>query len=346
MFRFIAIVIFLSITPFGVSAHHSVGAFFDLSSPITIDGKITSMRWRNPHVLMTIEQSSPDGGVQSWQVTSGGPGLLQRYGVTKEIAALGDRVSVSGFPTRSGSQEMLGVTISVADGSKLPMFPSPLVKRFGLDLNPGVHITEAAAAEGAMAARSIFRVWTYGRTMDRPVVDPSFTSQALAGQELYNPLEDDPALRCEAQGMPILMDNPFPMEFTDQGEKIILELEVWDIERTIYMKASMDANMAGDQNAEAHRGTPLGYSVGHWEDSTLVVSTSDVDWAYFDDFGTPQSELIESVERFTLSEDESRLDYEVTITDPETLLEPLVVSWHWKWVPGEALGPYNCTLVE
>jgi hypothetical protein len=104
--------------------------------------------------------------------------------------------------------------------------------------------------------------------------------------------------------------------------------------------------MAGDQNAESHRGTTLGYSVGQWENGTLVVSTTGIDWPYFDDAGTPQSEFVESVERFTLSEDEKRLDYEVVITDPETLLEPVVVAWHWDWVPGEALQSYNCTLVE
>ena len=42
----------------------------------------------------------------------------------------------------------------------------------------------------------------------------------------------------------------------------------------------------------------------------------------------------------------SRLDYEVVIVDPETLLEPLVLRWHWDWVPGEALQAYDCTLVE
>jgi len=85
MFRFIAIAIFLSIISFGISAHHSVGAFFDLSAPVEIEGKVLSYRWKNPHVSMVIEQTTADGSVETWRVTSGGPTLLRRFGVNLGI---------------------------------------------------------------------------------------------------------------------------------------------------------------------------------------------------------------------------------------------------------------------
>lgn len=338
MIRPLSLLIFGALFPMVASSHHAVGAFFDLSRPMVVEGTVASMRWQNPHVLITIESGAGNSGFEAWQVTSGGPTLLRRYGVTADIVAVGERVAISGFPSRVHERTMIGVSIDLADGRSMPMFPSPLATRFGHRLNSGVHISEHEAEQGKSAAKGIFRVWSYGRTLDRPVANPSFTPQALAGQAEYNPLVDDPALRCEAQGMPILMDNPFPIEFTDRGKEIILNLEVWDIERTIHM--------AGDQDAESNRGTPLGYSAGYWEDNTLVVTTTDIDWRYFDDAGTPQGGLMKSVERFTVSVDESRLDYEVIITDPETLLEPMTISWHWDWVPGEAIQPYNCTLVE
>jgi len=346
MFRFIAIAIFLSIISFGISAHHSVGAFFDLSAPVEIEGKVLSYRWKNPHVSMVIEQTTADGSVETWRVTSGGPTLLRRFGVTDGIVAIGDTVSMSGFPSRVDKQEMLGVSIMLADDRSIPMFPSPLAMQFGHKLKSGSHITAEAAVEDAQSAQGIFRVWSYGRTMNRPVIEPVFTPKALAGQALYDPLVDDPALHCIPQGMPNRMDSPFPIEFTDRGDQIILGFEAWDIELGQQVKRVI--HMAGDQDAEAHRGTPLGYSVGHWEDNMLVVTTSGIDWDIFDDLGTPQSDLITTVERFTLSEVEDRLDYEIVVTDPETLLEPLVIAWHWNWVPGESLEvmPYECPVVE
>ena len=321
-------------------AHHSVGAFFDTSAPMSIRGAVTSVRWQNPHVLLTIEGGPGESGSgtanepQTWHVESGGPTLLRRLGVTDAIVAVGDLVSISGFPSRVEDQEMIGVSIDLPDGRSLPMFPT-LAARFGHELRSGVHITEEDVEAGTRAARGIFRVWTYGRTSDRPVVDPAFNPRALAAQAEYDPLVDDPALQCIPQGMPIVMDNPFPVEFSDRGDTIILELEIWDIVRTIHM--------TGDGMQDAQR-SPMGYSTGRWEGRTLVVTTSQIDWPYFDDAGTPQSEFVESVERFTLSDDESRLDYDIVITDPETLLEPLELSWHWNWVPGEALQSYGCTL--
>lgn len=325
-----------ALLPMAVPAHHSVGAFFDISAPMTVEGTVASVRWRNPHVLLTIESNSDAAGVRTWHVESGGPTLLRRIGVTEDIVAAGDRVSISGYPSRVDGQEMIGVSIDLPDGRSLPMFPT-LAARFGHQLKSGVHITEQAAEAGARTARGIFRVWTYGRTSDRPVISPAYTPRALAAQAQYDPLVDDPALSCIAQGMPIVMDNPFPISFSDQGDRIILEMEVWDIVRTIHM--------AGDGNREPLRG-PLGYSAGRWEEGALVVTTTDIDWRYLDDSGTPQGEFVESVERFTLSGDENRLDYEVVITDPETLLEPLVLQWHWDWVPGEALESFGCILEE
>jgi hypothetical protein len=35
--------------------------------------------------------------------------------------------------------------------------------------------------------------------------------------------------------MPVVMDNPFPIEFTEGVDTIVLQLEIWDIVRTIYM---------------------------------------------------------------------------------------------------------------
>ena len=323
--------------PMATRAHHAVGAFFDTAEPMTIEGVLTSMRWQNPHVLLTIESDAGGAGSELWHVESGGPTLLRRLGVTAGIAAVGDRVAISGYPSRVHPQEMIGVSIDLPDGRSLPMFPT-LAARFGHQPQFGVHITEEAAEAGTREAQGIFRVWTYGRTSDRPVVEPAYTPQALAGQAQYDPLVDDPALRCIAAGMPLVMDNPFPIEFRDHGNEILLELELWDIDRTIRMT---DAGNGGDQP-----GTPLGFSTGRWEGNSLVVTTTDIDWGYFDDAGTPQSRQIQSVERFTLSEDESRLDYEVVIIDSETLLEPLVLRWHWDWVPGEALQAYGCTLVE
>ena len=67
----------------------------------------------------------------------------------------------------------------------------------------------------------------------------------------------------------------------------------------------------------------LGYSVGRREGSTLIVETTKIDYPWVDNEArTPQSPDVRTTERFTLSEDQSRLDYELIITDPVTFTEP------------------------
>ena len=87
-------------------------------------------------------------------------------------------------------------------------------------------------------------------------------------------------------------------------------------------------------------------SKGRWEDSPLVVETSAIDWAYFDKEGIPQGDAMTVVERFTPSEDGSRLEYTMTVTDSEVFTEPVTLERHWVWRPGEEIRPYNCTWGE
>ena len=90
----------------------------------------------------------------------------------------------------------------------------------------------------------------------------------------------------------------------------------------------------------------MGYSVGRWEGNTLIVITNRINSPYSLGGGTPQSEAVEIVERFTLSEDERTMDWAATLTDPATFTAPVTpTSTHWKWVPGEAIKPYDCAMI-
>ncbi len=136
--------------------------------------------------------------------------------------------------------------------------------------------------------------------------------------------------------MPNANLNPYPIEFIDQGDSIRLRIEEWDATREIHKS---------EQATSVDRAPSLlGYSVGRWDGRTLYIETTQVDAPYLDDAGTPQSENAIIVERFTLSNDENRLDYEVTVTDPDYLAEPAIWDALWIWRPGAEILPFECTL--
>lgn len=317
-----------------VRAHHALGAFFDLDAPFSIEGELTSVRWANPHISFVLETIAPDGNQVSWNVSSGSPVLLRRDGITADTFAVGDHVRITGFPSTQREHEMVGAIVHKPDGRNVPMFRS-LAIRLGYELSPsGVHITADAVEAGTQAANSIFRVWSFADDPSLPAFEPAFQQAAVDARADYDPLTDDPALTCTPRGMPHAMDNRFPIAFDEREDTIVLQLEMWEISRTIHMQP--------DTERAAQVPSPLGYSAGRWEGNTLIVTTTNIDWPWFDEIGTPQGQGIETEERFTLSDDETALEYQITITDTDTLLEPAVRQARWVWVPGEELQSYEC----
>jgi len=131
-----------------------------------------------------------------------------------------------------------------------------------------------------------------------------------------------------------MIGNAWPIEFIELESEILIRMEEFDIERTVHM----DVEVAASNSPP----TPLGYSVGRWEDNTLIVGTKRISWPYFDDRGIPLSESAIILERFILSQEKTDLDYQITVTDPEVFTQPVTSSTAWTWVPGQVIKPYNC----
>ncbi|MEE8093256.1 MAG: DUF6152 family protein [Gammaproteobacteria bacterium] len=331
--RFLAASVTLICCPLVAFAHHASGVGYDRSNITEVEGEITAVIWRNPHVRVDLTRIGPDGNEELWELESAGVNIVQRLGVRSDDLQVGDRLRVAGAPDRQGQTKMFIENALLADGREILMRASAEPRwTNGWARRPV--ISEDQAAEAERLATGIFRVWSWRVDTETTA---SFTEEALLARESWDQQRDDTALRCIAQGMPGLMYSPFPIEFVDRGDEIILNVEEWDAVRPIQM-----GNREDPRNQPA---TPLGYSVGRWEGRTLVVETTRVNWPYFDDIGTPQSEAVEIVERFTLSADEQSLDYDVTVTDPATFTVPADISGgQYVWVPGEQIERFDCAL--
>ena len=327
-------VLFLLLLPLGVSAHHARVYYSDEVQEI--EGELASVAWRNPHPEFTVNVTSATGE-EVWRLEGvGSLYRLQRAGVTRATFNIGQTVKVVGLVSTRAERELLATNILLADGTEA-------VLRQGADSTPywaegkdAVGIEEESFYDVVDAAgedRGIFRVWSPPPPgTDSPNYTP-FTEAAIAGRSSWDPL-DNYAMRCERPGMPVVMRVPHPYEFIDNDDEITLRGETWDIERIIHL--------GGDP--EGQPASPLGYSVGHWEDNALVVRTTRINWPYFDAIGTPQSDAIEMVERFTVSDDQTRLDYQLTIHDPVTFTESATYGRFWLAL-GETLPTYDCRVL-
>ena len=312
------------------AAHHAVGVAYDTDNLVTIEGDVTSVFWRNPHIVVTLERVLDNGEREVWKAESGSTNSLERLGIGPDVVQVGDRVSLMGAASRRGLTTMAAYTMTRDDGTEVPLWPQRAAG-IGRDIVLAP-ISAEAQQQGASQAQGIFRVWSRTGTGLESFLP--FTDAAIAARATFDPLADDPALQCIPPGMPGMMNNPYPIEFVDEGGRLTLRLEEWDGVRTIHMT---DAASAGEQPA-----TSYGYSSGRWEDNTLVVTTTRINESYFDDIGTPQSEDIEIVERFTLNDNEDRLEYRVVVTEPATFTEPATLAGTWFWKPGEEIKPFQC----
>ena len=333
-----------------VLGHHSIAAFYDRNRTTEIEGTVTEIFWRNPHTGFSIEVVNAEGVVEEW-VTEGSPtSELVRRGFNRDTVKVGDRVRYSGLASRRGERMIFGGAPShllLPSGEEVQLREMSFEERISqISINREfsasfVDETEPGSAVDATGT-GIFKLWSF---QDRyqlrsPLV---LTPAAQAAIDVYDARTDDPSLQCIPPGMPNAILNPYPIELIDEGDRIVQRIEEWGQQRVIHM--SEEAR--GQIQAPSH----LGYSDGRWEGNTLVVETTEIMWPYLDQDGTPMSEDVSMLERYTMSEDESRLHYEIVITDPENLVEPAIWNHTWFYQPGNTILPgiadgerYECRL--
>lgn len=85
------------------SAHHSFAAFFDHEKSVSVHGKVTRFHFANPHGIIAIEVTNPDGTKKIWKGETNSPSAMMRRGWTKESVKVGDTVTIDGWPARDGA---------------------------------------------------------------------------------------------------------------------------------------------------------------------------------------------------------------------------------------------------
>jgi len=102
-----------------VSAHHSFAAEFLGDETLTIEGTVSEVWFKNPHVRYYVVVSTEDGETQTWDVRTSNPSLLARRGWTRDTIKEGDKVTVEGFAGRDGRKLLSLISIQLPDGTVL-----------------------------------------------------------------------------------------------------------------------------------------------------------------------------------------------------------------------------------
>jgi hypothetical protein len=160
-------------------------------------------------------------------------------------------------------------------------------------------------------------------------------ARAVAEQRWFDQAE--PTARCKPSGATGTFVSAASWEFVearDMQRFYVMDHEVGASYRIIYV----------DGRAFPEKITPTyhGYSIGHWEGDTLVVETRGFNEKFWMDRGTPNTEQLKLIERFTRV-DLNTMHYQATIDDPGALTRPFTTRLvAWTLQPGVESYEYIC----
>lgn len=328
------------LAPLAVQAHHSRQEFArDIE---VMEGALLRVNWSNPHPTFDLFVNGADGSEELWEIQAfGSLYTLSRGGVSGDEFEPGQRVRIAGRASTRRDRLVLANSVLLSDGREV-VLNGAAEPWFNTSADAGGHVHWAASEDDIVDAAAenlgMFRVWSPPhRSAGTAVLEAAvrthlpWSEAALARRAQWDPL-DDPDMQCMAKGMPAVMITPHPLAFVEDGSNIRIHAHEYGVERTVYID---------DELPEERPPSTVGYSAGRWEGDTLIVLTTEIAWNYFF-FGFGLGDSVEVEERFTLSDDQTRLDYAAVFTDPENFTEPATIDRYWLAL-GETPLPYTCT---
>ena len=324
------------------SAHHST-AEYDAAMIVEARGEVVSVIWRNPHVRFQVSTKAIDGSDQVWDIESADLTRLDRAGLPRDLLEVGDVVSFAGNPSTRTARRMYVTNLLVEDGREILLrgnVPArwPNARAVGTDVT--FPRTTAAPAPGSGFFGKVLVPTREGRAPEW-VRNPPLTAAARDGKAAYDEVVDDPVLGCVSPGMPrvMLRSGPYAVRFVERGADLVLQNEWFEIDRLIHMDGRAPS---ADQPY-----TPLGYSAGRWDGETLEITTTHIDWPYFELYGlvgVPQTRAMRIVERFTPRDGGATVQYDFTATDPGAFTAPVTYENYvtFRWQPSLEFLPYDC----
>ena len=270
------------------AAHHNWRAFYDDQSDIEIEGVISAIQWRNPHVRVSFTVDAGTANEKVYTTESNSVAALTRMNVTKELLAVGTKVRVAGYRSRKGDGGIFMNHLLLPNNREIVFLRTaeprwPDASRIGnTDRSHGRVVED----DFSKRPTSIFAVWN-------TIYGAKGSHQALKfpdGKFGIDYKTERGSENCATKDVWAAMGAPYPIQLIDNGDVVVVHAEEFDTIRTVHMEivAHNDPGTHSDD---------LGYSTGRMDGGRLLVTTT------FEGSGSP----VRLHETFQLSADRNRL---------------------------------------
>jgi hypothetical protein len=102
-----------------LAGHHGRGQSFDMEKRVTLEGVVSRVQWRNPHVLVFIDVKDATGTTVTWAFENSNVHTLARQGYNRNTLKVGQPVTAIVNPAVNGAPLGIIVKVILADGSEI-----------------------------------------------------------------------------------------------------------------------------------------------------------------------------------------------------------------------------------
>jgi hypothetical protein len=111
------------------AAHHSF-AIYDMQQNVEFRGVIATVKFRNPHMAMTLTTTGADGAEKTIDFVEGAPAnMLARLGLRPELIKPGQEITAIGAPRNDNPDAWFLKAIILPDGTRFNALQSPNQQR-------------------------------------------------------------------------------------------------------------------------------------------------------------------------------------------------------------------------
>lgn len=104
-----------------VLAHHTVANTHDITRSVALMGVVTSVEWKNPHVIYHLAVAAPVGAPVDWEIESRHLQGMRRDGIDMDTIQVGDTVTMNVLLARDGSHHAATASVTLPNGRTVRM---------------------------------------------------------------------------------------------------------------------------------------------------------------------------------------------------------------------------------
>jgi hypothetical protein len=320
-----------ALAPAAAFGHHSP-AFYDMTREVVVEGTVTKLDWKNPHILMTVETRGSGGDPVVQEIEAEAVSHARAMGLSRDAIAPGAHVVVRARPGRRGpGARALGLDVRTDDGVVFPLSIGA-----GFSIRPAVAAQAQGLAGGWVATIESFN-GIFAESL--PLTEAGRTVQAETRSRVQSPGVAGGGI-C-APFAPLMLSISPDLRTIEVGEaSVVMSFEAVGMSQQRIVHLDQAEHPAGVAPSI------LGHSIGRWAGATLVIDTVAIAPHPLGNTVLPSTPSTHLVERLTLTQDRRRLEYAFTLEDPEYLAAPFSYTAIWDHRPdlepsSEACDPDN-----